>query len=216
MGHRAQNCVLFAYIVRGIMHSDTGGDSVSIRIPPIIEGHDGGSCFWIQPVKCHSKECFGWDAVEKCSAVEISLDEGDVSGFFKYFFYQSFDRNLVYNQQRKADWCGVEGKCEPAQFEWYLTHNFYTQKSIRLMLADISNVADKLEQRRSDSIPSQIIENYRAWLIDEGIQQNVASEDHLPFSHLSVMIDFDRRFVSRMEKMLDENPAWPLISMMGP
>lgn len=45
MGHRAQNCVLFAHIVRGIMHSDTGGDAVSIRIPPIIEGHDGGSCF---------------------------------------------------------------------------------------------------------------------------------------------------------------------------
>lgn len=191
---------------------------MSIRIPPIIEGHDGGACFWIQPVKCHSKKCFGWDAVEECEAAEISLDEEDVFGFLKYFFYKYFDENLIYNQQRMADWCDVEGKCEPAEFEWYLTHNFYTQKSVRLMLADISSVSDQLEKMGIYSVPSEIVENYRAWLIDGDIQQKMNSEDNLQFinKHLSVVIDFYRRFVFRIEKMLDENPEWPLISIMGP
>lgn len=191
---------------------------MSIRIPPIIEGHDGGACFWIQPVKCHSKKCFGWDAVEECEAAEISLDEEDVFGFLKYFFYKYFNKNLIYNQQRMADWCGVDGKCEPAEFEWYLTHNFYTQKSVRLMLADISSVSDQLEKMGVYSIPSDIVKNYRAWLVDEDIQQKMNSEDNLQFinKHLSVVIDFYRRFVFRIEKMLDENPEWPLISIMGP
>lgn len=191
---------------------------MSIRIPPIIEGHDGGACFWIQPVKCYSKKCFGWDAVEECEAAEISLDEEDVFGFLKYFFYKYFDENLIYNQQRMADWCDVEGKCEPAEFEWYLTHNFYTQKSVRLMLADISSVSDQLEKMGIYSVPSEIVENYRAWLIDGDIQQKMNSEDNLQFinKHLSVVIDFYRRFVFRIEKMLDENPEWPLISIMGP
>lgn len=191
---------------------------MSIRIPPIIEGHDGGACFWIQPVKCHSKKCFDWDAVEECEAAEISLDEEDIFGFLKYFFYKYFDRNLIYNQQRMADWCGVEGKCEPAEFEWYLTHNFYTQKSIRRMLADISSIADQLENTGIHTIPSEITENYSAWLIDADIHQKMNKEDNLQFinKHLSVVIDFYRRFVSRIEKMLDENPEWPLISIMGP
>ena len=86
------------------------------------------------------------------------------------------------------------------------------------MLADISSVSDQLEKMGVYSIPSDIVENYRAWLIDEDIQQKMNSEDNLQFinKHLSVVIDFYRRFVFRIEKMLDENPEWPLISIMRP
>ena len=86
------------------------------------------------------------------------------------------------------------------------------------MLADISSVSDQLEKMGIYSIPPEIVENYRAWLIDEDIQQKMNSEDNLQFinKHLSVVIDFYRRFVFSIEKMLDENPEWPLISIMGP
>lgn len=191
---------------------------MSIRIPPIIEGHDGGACFWIQPVKCHSKKCFDWDAVEECEAAEISLDEEDVFGFLKYFFIKYFDENLIYNRQRRADWCGVERKCEPAEFVWYLTHNFYTYKSFRQMLADISSIADQLESMGIHAIPLEITKDYSAWLIDEDIHQKMNVEENLQFmnEHISVVIGFYRRFVCRMVQMLDENPEWPLISIMGP
>jgi len=64
----------------------------------------------------------------------------------------------------------------------------------------------------------QSSENYSAWLIDEDIHQKMNKEDNLQFinKHLSVIINFYRRFVFRIEKMLDENPEWPLISIMGP
>ena len=191
---------------------------MDIRIPPILEGHDGGSCFWIMPVKCHSKSCFGWDSVEECKAGEISLDEEDIWKYLKYFFCKYFDENLIYNRQRKADWCGIEGVCEPPEFEWYLTHNFYTYAHFRQMLSEISHAADLLETSGFDSIPSEITKDFQASLSDKSIHQRIEIEENrlMASKHVSVVIDFYRRFVSRMGQMLTENPDWPLISIMGP
>ena len=151
---------------------------MSTRIPPIIDGHDGGSCFWIMPVQCHSTVCFGWDSVEECKAGEISVDEDDVFGFLKYFFFKYFDENLIYNQQRRADWGPAAGICEPAVFEWYLTHNFYTYAQCRKMLSEIAATADLLEHGGLHSVSEEITKDYNAWLLDEDIQHKMLPEEN--------------------------------------
>lgn len=188
------------------------------RFLSIIEGHDPGACFWIQPVKCHSDRCFDWESVEECSTAEISLDEYEVDGLLKHFFFQFFDATLIYNQQRKAEWSRSGRECEPASFEWNLTHNFYTYASMRQMIAEIAHVADLLESDEVYSIPAEIYQNDAASLIDEDSPKDLPFENQLQFiqAHLSVLVDYYRRFACRIEKMLDENPEWPLISIMGP
>lgn len=190
------------------------------RQPSITEGHDGGARFWIMPVRCHSTVCFGWDDVEEHSPAEISLDEFDVDVFLRHFFINHFDKDLIYNQQRKQDWSGAVNVCEPAEFEWYLTHNFYTRNKMMQMLEDISAFADTLELDGFDSANPLVTCNYNLYAffdidridaVPEKENQSILIKDHI-----HVAVDYYRCFARRVKIMLDENPDWPLISIMGP
>lgn len=184
---------------------------MSIRIPILIEGHDGGACFWIRPVKCLSTICFDWDKVEENSAAEVSLDEETVFAFLKFFFYKYFDNTLVYNQHRENGWDNGQF----AEFDWNLTHNFYTRKAFRQMLLEIRAVAEQIKAYGLSAVSNEITKNY--WLSDDE-QPLMSREEHklLAESHVSIIVGFYQQFVVRMTRMLDENPDWPLISIMGP
>lgn len=181
---------------------------MSIWLPTLIEGHDGGACFWIQPVKCLSA-AVDPDEVEENSAAEVSLDEETVFAFLKFFFYKYFDNTLVYNQHREKGWAND-------QFEWNLTHNFYTRKAFRQMLQEICTVAEQLKAYGLSAVPNEITKDYY-WLIDDKqAPVNMKKNKLLTKSHISIIVDFYQRFAARMNRMLDENPDWPLISVMGP
>lgn len=184
---------------------------MSIRIPSIIEGHDGRDCFWIQPVKCHSTTVFDHDEVEENITAEISLDEETVFAFLKFFFNKFFDNTLVYNQRLETN-CG---NVQFAEFDWNLTHNFYTRKAFHQMLQEISDVAEQLKAHGLSAVPNEIAKDF--WLCDdERPKMSMQEKMALVESNVSIIVDFYQRFVNRMNRMLDENPDWPLISIMGP
>lgn len=171
-------------------------------VPEIIIGHDPGSCCWFRLVKCHSKVLIESRDIER-SDCELSIEIGDVESLLAYFLLKYFDKELVYNRrQRESSFFLFEKRCRAAQFEWYLEHNFYTKKTVRLMLDDISSVADALEAFDAANIPIELLNSDCAYFVDaESAETAVA---------------FYRRFVEHMANMLNENPEWPLLSVMGP
>ena len=127
----------------------------------ITKGHDPGACFWIQPVRVHSKECFGWDAVEECPEEEISLNEEDVFSFLQYFFRKYFNEYLIYNREREDNSIdSTAGDTLAACFEWYLTHNFYDYHTAERMAADMESYADNLEQSGLECVPEEYLKYY--------------------------------------------------------
>ena len=171
-------------------------------VPEIIVGHDPSSYFWFRLAKCHSKSYIQWDDVE-LSKYELSVEEGDVEDLLYYFLKKYYDKELVYNRCQAEDGAfPYERRCRPAVFEWYLEHNFYTKTTVRTMLDDISAVADALEIFDNPHIPEELLNSKCVYFADaESAETAVA---------------FYRRFIDLMTNMMDENPEWPLLSVMGP
>mgnify|MGYP000886958948 CR=1 FL=1 len=178
----------------------------------IIEGHDPGSCFWIMPV-IHFNE--DWKQMGYLKEEEISIEEGDIDCFLKYFFFKYFDKDLYENKVRDAD-IYVDKK----KFEWYLTDNFYTRETVALMLADIDKTAmllandyenPMLEEVKKDySIVYMTSEDSMLWDIDKSEEAKYIKEN------ISVVIDFYNRFTTRMRKMLENSQNCKLITICGP
>ena len=186
-------------------------------LPIIQKGHDPEVCFRIIPVKCHSTECFSWDSVEACESAKISLDEFDVDGFLRYFFRKHFDKTLIYNQQRHDDVHGIKNLGLPAEFEWYLTHNFYSYDAMRAMLDDIRRVMDDMRCGGLDAVPPELSKDIKGWFYaigDDSVDR--AAAEKLAYANPFVAMDYFRSFICHMEKMMEEHPDWPLISIIGP
>lgn len=171
-------------------------------VPEIIIGHDPGSSFWFCLAKCHNKSYIQWEDVE-LSQNELSIEEGDVEDLLYYFLKKYYDKELVYNCRQAEDGTFPhERRCRPAVFEWYLEHNFYTKTTVRTMLDDISNVSNALTRFDEARIPDELLNSKCAYFADAESAETAAA--------------FYRRFVRLMTNMLDENPEWPLLSVMGP
>ena len=186
-------------------------------LPIIQKGHDPGACFWIMPVRCHSTKCFGWESVEECTSAEISLDEFDVDGFLVYFFKGHFETTLIYNQQRHDDVHGIKDLCFPAEFEWYLTHNFYSYDAVRDMLNDIRLVMDAMKCEGLDAVPPELSKDIKNWFFtvtDRSVDRSAA--ETLAYASLSIIMEYYRSFINHIEEIMAKHPEWPLISIMGP
>lgn len=105
----------------------------------IIEGHDPSSYFWFRPVILKETGKILWDEVVKLEE-EFSIEEGDIECFLSYFLYKYFDENLTYNKRRYEYDVGYI-----SDFEWYLTHNFYTYDALTEMVKEIDEVATLLD-----------------------------------------------------------------------
>lgn len=171
-------------------------------VPEIIVGHDTGSCFWFRLAKCHTKDYIQWRDVE-LSKCELSIEEGDIEDLMYFFLKKYYDKELVYNNRHAEDSAFSNARrYRPAQFEWYLEHNFYTTKTVRLMLDEISRDADALENFDIANIPAELLNSRCAYFEDTESAETAAI--------------FYRRFVELITDMLDYNPEWPLLSVMGP
>lgn len=189
----------------------------------ITEGHDGGACFWIYPVVVHKKYNIGSEDVEKLPE-EISLDEDHFVHFLEYFFLKYFDAELPFNKWRieyridGEEYAYVEG------FEWYLEHNFYTYDSIGKMLDEIEKTANLLESDYDNEYLKPIVEklverysiNYMVEYDSEDYHVNKNDQPQAIKKNIHVVVDFYRRFVERINKMMEHNRGTNVICIMGP
>ncbi len=189
----------------------------------IEEGHNGGSCFWIKPVKiatpdyiCQKGERIFYDIVE-CISSEISIEEENIEAFLWQFFLRHFNHDLSMEYRE------LSGGTEYSGFEWNLTHNIYTYDEIRNLLADIREKLP-LIQKDFDSADLELFVKHfpkppcTAILGRQLIPLNRTAEEIHSYrlEHLGLFIDFYERFCKRMEKMLQDNPTYNHISVMGP
>ena len=168
----------------------------------IVDGHDGSSYFWIQPVRVIDyTDTNDSDNVAEMSSAEISIEESDVYQYLTPFLYKYFDGELEANKKRVDDhWSdddNVEHFSYVSKFEWYLTHNFFTFDSVRSILKDICDTIDALSSGGENEFTVEI-------------KGNSVGVD--------LIIDFYHRFIYRMEYMLKvgEEKGYNLISFMGP
>jgi len=157
----------------------------------IIEGHDGGSYFWIMPVKQYASRMEGCCGVEEFKQEEISIEEYDIFRYLYYFLNRYFDSTLPY--VCRDEWCG-------SGFQWNLEHNLYSYESMRRIITEIRKASEKLKNNYND--PS---------LEDLKSQMNVENCQEIP-----AVLDFYDRFCRRMEVMMSNAPQYMLISFMGP
>lgn len=189
----------------------------------IEEGHNGGSCFWIMPVKivtpdykCQDGEQ-EYNGIVECISAEISIEEENVEAFLWEFFLRHFNHDLSMKYRE------LDSGAEYNGFEWYLTHNVYTYDDIQKLLADIQ---EKLPLMK-ENLDSVILETFVRYfpkpsgtaIIERQlipIKRTAEEIRAYRLEHLGLFIDFYERFCERMEKMLQDNPTYNHISVMGP
>lgn len=177
----------------------------------IIEGHDTSSYFWFRPVILKEKGKILYDEVVELEE-EISIEEGDVECFLSYFLYKYFDKNLTYNKRRYEQGMGYI-----SNFEWYLTHNFYTYDVLAEMIKEIDEVAALLESDYNNPRLDDIKKNFSIFYMCAQNDIDYINHDNTVIQkHVSVVIDFYRRFTKRIAAMMENNKNTKVISIMGP
>ena len=187
----------------------------------IFEGHNPSSYFWIMPVVLHKEFDIFLDDVERVND-EISIEEDSIYSFLYYFYIRYFDDDLAINQERIMcfDKNVVDGHHHLPGFDPNLEYNFYTYDTIKLMLDDILNTAKLLEVDYDNESLKPVKEDFWLSLMTEDGSNDYKTEDeNHPQAikrNIHVVIDFYRRFVDRMNKMLDRNPSTNIICIKGP
>ncbi len=171
----------------------------------IQEGHNGGSYFWFRPVTFKNPDKIGYDDIVELEE-EFSIEEEDIWHFLSYFFFKYYDANLVYNKNR-YDAC--------AEFEWYLTHNFFTYDTICKMVDEILIVSDMLEKDYNNPKLNDIKERFSIYYMTSQDDIDHENKDAIQ-NHIFVVIDFYKRFTKRIIKMMESNKNANVISIMGP
>lgn len=165
----------------------------------IQEGHNPSAYFWIRPVSVvmHKKKK-GLSVLE--FEEEISIMEEAIDRFLKYFFDWYFEPELLCNARRYQNGRYVKG------FEWYLTDNFYAYECMDIMLCEIEMMADLLESDYDNDSLKELKQYF--WKTAPWYENiNYSTEE---------IVDFYRRFVMRMRRMMQNNPQTKWISIMGP
>ena len=197
----------------------------------ITEGHNGGACFWVKPVKIaadHPGNSWNYRIWEHKSE-EISINEDAVEYFLQYFLLQHYNRNLSVKFKKLDD-----PEYYNEDFEWNLEHNVYTYEGVREMLREIRETANLLEKDFHDSSLDKLKENFPHWLnviawasfndyrknSEDGERtewvRGKSWESCWENADIAAVVDFYRRFCIRMEKMMECSPEFCEISFKGP
>jgi hypothetical protein len=146
----------------------------------IVDGHDGSSYFWIQPVRVIDfSDTNGIDNIAEMKSVEVSIEEDDVNQYLTPFLYKYFDNELDANKKRVEFYDNeVEEISYVNGFEWYLTHNFYTYSSITSMLEDIKDTIDALSSGRETEFTAKLKEK-RGWATYEIVYARDISDEQI-------------------------------------
>lgn len=105
----------------------------------IFEGHNSASYFWFKPVILNDSINISYDNVLELED-EFSIEENDVYTHLSFFLLKHFDQSNSYNQRRHED-----SGLKITEFEWHLTHNFYTYDTVTEMIIDIQEAKKQLE-----------------------------------------------------------------------
>ena len=198
----------------------------------IVDGHDSSSYFWIMPVRVIDfSNTNSLDNVAEMQSAEISIEEDDVAQYLTPFLYKYFDAELEANKKRvEYRWIDDDGNEQTStvdDFEWYLTHNFFTFDSIKNILKDISDTIDALSSGRETEYTIELRKK-RGFATNELLYAKDMSEEQIKEynenrptendTETELIIDFYKRFLYRMEYMLKvgEEKGYNLISFMGP
>lgn len=168
----------------------------------IVDGHNGASYFWIMPVRVvDSSDTNDPDNADQMRSAEISIEEDDIARYLFPFLKAYFDDSLEANQ-RRVDYCRTDADGHQRTeyvcgFEWNLTHNYYTLPTVEGMLKDIQSTVEALSSGKENEYTAQVA---------------------LSGTPVECILDFYRRFICRMEKMLaaGKENGYDLISFMGP
>lgn len=193
----------------------------NIRQIVIVEGHDGGSCFWIMPVRHVESTDDNYEGIEEYTCEEISIDEDDILHFLAYFLKKYFDDSYDYGNARQAYESG---------FKWHLTYNLYTYAVMETMLQEIEEKSSLLEKHFEDESLAPLLEYfnffdflpYNPYLCyytkdnDRDYEYTKKEEREIIKDNIHIATDFYSRFVRRMRSMLRNSPEYSLISFMGP
>lgn len=192
----------------------------------IKEGHDPSSYFWIMPVKVKdmTQNTDDIENVDEYRSLEISIEEENVRAFLFPLLLKYFDDNLPENLQRFDNGVVSYSNGVQSTFEWYLTYNYYTMKSIQDMINEIREIIELLRNDFSNPKLDYIKEDYD-WILflDHRVNSKNLPNDKnervkLTENYKDVIINFYIRFIKCMENMIEEgtNKGYKLISFMGP
>ena len=192
----------------------------------IKEGHDSLSYFWIMPVKVRdmTKNADDIDNVDEYRKLEISIEEENIRAFLFPLLLKYFDDDLPENKQRYGKAIISYTNGIQSTFEWYLTYNYYTMKSIKDMISEIKEITKLLENDFNNAKLDYIKEDYD-WILflDHRVNtKNLPNDKYerikLTENYKDVIINFYNRFIKYMENMIEEGSknGYKLISFMGP
>lgn len=190
----------------------------------IEEWHNPGACFWFEPVRIKdlSQNTYNLDNQDSMKEAEISISEESFEDFLYPVFQKYFDENMPENKGRYEQY--PEGRRYLTGFEWYLTENFYSYKSIDNILKEIEELAhllaidydnDKLDFLRAglEHLPNYIP---RYWRMSEKLSRDEV--DEIVRENIGHVVDFYSRFVKSLRSMMEigKKAGYELISVCGP
>lgn len=187
----------------------------------IIEGHDPSSYFWIRPVNVKDTDCDTdyWDNITEFKDMEISIEEDNIVAYLYEIFLKFYDNKLIYNINRGKDIDELWNENNGSEFEYYLTHNFYTMESIEKMIKYIYKVIELLKKDYDNKEIDYLKEHYSYLAIclnHDALSKKDSNK--IVESHKDMIIDFYERFNNYLEKMVKDGKSngYKLISIMGP
>ncbi len=219
-----QRNVQIAARIKDLSMKFSGRDIFSKEIG-IVDGHDSSSYFWIMPVRVLDyTNTNSEENVAEMGSNQISIEEDDVFRYLSPFLCKYFDPKLDANQ-RRIEYFGSdnEGTVSVEEFEWNLTHNFFSYESIVCILKDIDDTINDLASGRENEFIAQIRKNrgfitYETVAFDEPTAEGYTCKLQETEVTADLIIDFYQRFTYRMEYMMKvgKEKGYDLISFMGP
>lgn len=175
----------------------------------IIEGQWYSGVFNIMPIKVLDEdydEYFG--NIKYIESEQISIDEDHIRSLLGEFVKKYLSRDLALQI-----W-GTD--CDFRGFEWY-GDNVYSYTTIKKMIADIKKVANLLETDYDNPLLESVKMHFSYFDLTNDIKR-LSPEQEAAYikENIGIVTDFYRRFVKRMEMMMQRNPDCSLIVFSGP
>ena len=164
----------------------------------IIEGFFAHEYTNILPVKKDPENKIG---IRRKEEDQISIAYYNLHGYLGKLLFDSFEKEV---------------QIEPGPFEGYDEYgwNYYTPLQIRSILTALKEFVQVVGSDPFDSRFVEYLTPGKTYIESEGLSDDAVREDIRKRGE--VIVDFYTRFISRMERMLDNMEGYDLIEFMGP
>ncbi len=175
----------------------------------ILEGKGYGGVFNIMPIKVLDED---YDEelgnIEYVESEQISIDEDYIAYFLSIFVEKHLSKDLAF--QIWGNECEFDG------FEWY-EDNVYSYSDIKNMIADIKEVTKLLETDYDNPLLEPVKKYLSHYYLTPLITRWTPEKEAAYIKeNIGIVTDFYRRFMKRMEMMMQRNPDCSLIVFSGP